>query len=107
MNRLALLLIALLAVLALGLQGYQYRQAQEYQRDLARELDALRTELQAVKEDNAKLREELVALQNSDLDALVDDASEALVSGWNSMLNALESELRKAEEALRERRQQD
>ncbi len=107
MNRFALLLLVLLAVAVLGFQGYQYRQSQEYQRDLARELAALRLELQEVKEDNAKLREELATLQNSDLDALVDDASEALVSGWNSMLNALESELRKAEEALRERRQQD
>lgn len=107
MNRLALLFVALLAVVALGLQGYQYRQAQEYQRDLARELDALRTQLQEVKADNARLREEIADIQNSDLDALVDDASEALVSGWNSMLNALESELRKAEKGLRERRQQD
>ncbi|WP_372758269.1 septum formation initiator family protein [Litorivivens sp.] len=107
MNRIGLIVVAVIAVCALGLQGYQYQQGREYQRDLARELSALRAELQTVKEDNERLRQELAELQGNDLDTLVDDASEALVTGWNSMLTVLENELRKAEQALRDKRQQD
>lgn len=103
MNRWLSVLMCLVMAAVVSLQIYQLRSNQTFQRDMAQELATLRTELQAAREDNARLESELAELRSNDVGAMVEGASEALVTGWNSMLDALEMELRKAEKSLRER----
>ena len=103
MNRWLGLLMCIVMAAVVGLQYYQLRSNQAFQRDMATELASLRAELELTRKDNARLESELESLRKNDVGAIVEGASEALVSGWNSMLDALETELRKAEKSLRER----
>lgn len=103
MNRWLSVLMCLVMAAVVGLQYYQLRSNQAFQRDMAQELASLRAELEITRKDNARLENELEELRNNDVATMVEGAGEALVTGWNSMLNALEAELRKAEKSLRER----
>ena len=103
MNRWLSLLMCLVMAVVVGLQYYQLRSNQAFQRDMATELAAMKAELELTRKDNLRLEQEVERLRENDVGALVEGASEALVSGWNSMLSALETELRKAEKSLRER----
>ena len=103
MNKVLALSLSLVMAAVVGLQYYQFRSNERFQRDVARELAAIKAELELRREENVRINRELQDLRQSDIDVLVEDAGQALVNGWNSMLEALESELRKAEKALRER----
>ncbi len=103
MNRALVLLVCLVMAGLVGLQYYQLRSNQAFQRDMAQELSAIKAELEVIQKDNNRLEEELASLRGKDVGVMVEDASEALVTGWNTMLDVLESELRKAEKALQER----
>lgn len=103
MNKLLALLLCLVMAAVVGLQYYQLRSNEQFQRDVAQELALIKAELELQREENTRINRELQDLRQSDIDVLVEDAGEALVSGWTTMLEALESELRKAEKSLRER----
>ncbi len=106
MNRwlVPVLCVAIVALFAVQIYFYQTNRA--FQQNVASELAQVRAELEATRAENRDLKSALDELQANDLNAIVDDASEALVTGWNTMLDVLESELRKAEQAMRERREQ-
>lgn len=106
MNRwlVPVLFVAIVALVAAQVYFYQTNRA--FQQNVASELAQVRAELEATRAENRELKSALDELQANDLNAIVDDASEALVTGWNTMLEVLESELRKAEQAMRERREQ-
>lgn len=103
MNRWLLVLMCAVMAAVVGLQYYQLRSNQTFQRDMVQELSSLKAELELTRQNSARLEEELAELRSNDVGAMVEGASEALVTGWNSMLDALETELRKAEKSLRER----
>ncbi len=106
MNRwlVPVLCVAIVALFAVQIYFYQTNRA--FQQNVASELAQVRAELEATRAENRDLKSALDELQANDLNAIVDDASEALVTGWNTMLDVLENELRKAEQAMRERREQ-
>lgn len=103
MNKFLALVLCLVMAAVVGLQYYQLRSNEQFQRDVAQELALIKAELELQREENTRINRELQDLRQSDIDVLVEDAGQALVSGWNSMLEALETELRKAEKSLRER----
>lgn len=103
MNRWLGVLMCLVIAGVVGLQYYQLRSNQAFQRDMVQELSSLKAELELTRKDNARLEDELAELRKHDVSAMVEGAGEALITGWNSMLDALETELRKAEKSLRER----
>ncbi|MFT5576631.1 MAG: uncharacterized membrane-anchored protein YhcB (DUF1043 family) [Bermanella sp.] len=103
MNRWLSVLICLVMVTVVGLQLYQLRSNQAFQRDVAQELAVLRAELNGTRKDNERLESELAELRSNDISTMVEGAGDALVTGWSSMLDALETELRKAEKSMRER----
>lgn len=103
MNKLLALLLCLVMAAVVGLQYYQLRGNEQFQRDVAQELALIKAELELQREENTRINRELQDLRQSDIDVLVEDAGQALVNGWSSMLEALETELRKAEKSLRER----
>ncbi len=105
MSRWLSVLMCLVLAAVVGLQFYQLRSNQAFQRDMAQELSLLKAELELSRKDNARLESELAELRESDVATMVEGAGEALVTGWNSMLSALETELRKAEKRMRERSQ--
>ncbi|WP_372778143.1 hypothetical protein [Litorivivens sp.] len=106
MNRWLVPVLCVVIVALVVVQVYFYQTNRAFQQNVASELAQVRAELEATRAENRELRSALDELQANDLNAIVDDASEALVTGWNTMLEVLESELRKAEQAMRERREQ-
>ncbi len=106
MSRWLVPVLCVIIVALVALQVYFYQSNRAFQRNVASELAQVRTELAATQAENRELKSTLDELQANDLNAIVDDASEALVTGWNTMLEVLETELRKAEQAMRERREQ-
>lgn len=105
MNRWLVPVLCAVVVAMVCVQVFFIQSNRAFQRNVASELAAVKTELAATREENRELRTALDELQSSDLDAIVEEAGDALVTGWNSMLDVLETELRKAEEAMRERRE--
>lgn len=106
MNRWLVPVLCVAIVALVAAQVYFYQTNRAFQQNVASELAQVRGELEATRAENRELKSALDELQANDLNAIVDDASEALVTGWNTMLEVLESELRKAEQAMRERREQ-
>jgi len=106
MNRWLVPVLCVAIVALVAVQVYFYQTNRAFQQNVASELAQVRAELEATRAENRELKSALDELQANDLNAIVDDASEALVTGWNTMLEVLESELRKAEQAMRERREQ-
>lgn len=106
MNRWLVPVLCVAIVALVAVQVYFYETNRAFQQNVASELAHVRAELEATQAENRELRTVVEELQANDLNAIVDDASEALVTGWNTMLDVLESELRKAEQAMRERREQ-
>ena len=105
MNRWLVPVLCVAIVALVAVQVYFYQTNRAFQQNVASELAQVRAELDAARAENRELKSALDELQANDLNAIVDDASEALVTGWNTMLEVLESELRKAEQAMRERRE--
>ncbi|MBB3046105.1 septal ring factor EnvC (AmiA/AmiB activator) [Litorivivens lipolytica] len=107
MNRWLVPVLCAVVLALVCVQVFFIQNNRAFQRNVASELAAVKTELAETREENRELRAALEELQSSDLDVIVEEAGDALVTGWNSMLDVLESELRKAEEAMRERRERN
>ena len=107
MNRWLVPVLCAVVLALVCVQIFFIQSNRAFQRNVASELAAVKTELAETREENRELRAALEELQSSDLDVIVEEAGDALVTGWNSMLDVLESELRKAEEAMRERRERN
>lgn len=80
-------------------QWYESRQREEQLRQQLAEMQAQVVQLQ---EQVGSLRQEVQTLDESSVEGLVRDANEAILQGWEALVDTVENELKKAREALKE-----
>ena len=100
MGRQAIPLVLLLAIALVS--SWQFYEAQQREQQLQARVTELETNLQAMEERLKSLEGQVVKLRESSVEGLVNEANSAILEGWESLVNTVESELKKARKSLRE-----
>ncbi|MEJ2442545.1 MAG: hypothetical protein P8Y42_03665 [Exilibacterium sp.] len=90
-------LILLVAVVGVSWQWYQ---AGIRERQLQKQLLEMQGQVAQLQEQVGQLQTELNSLNKTSFKGLVRDANDAILSGWESLLDTVENEVKKAREAL-------
>lgn len=98
MNKLGVLLIAVL----FGTSAWFHYQTHLQLIELQQQNMVLNQQLVVVGEQLASISTQLSNFEVNSLDGLVRDANDALLSGWESLVNTVGEELKKAREELPE-----
>jgi predicted negative regulator of RcsB-dependent stress response len=96
------LLMTLVLACVTGVVSWQWYQSQQREQLLQQKLMDMQQQVSRLEEQTAHLRKELNQLNKTSFKSLVKDANNALLEGWQSLLNTVEGEIKKARDALNE-----
>lgn len=95
-----LLLAAIIVVVLLGLEYWQYRDAQAYRQTVNAQLMLLSERVNGIDERVRIAKNELDEIQQNSLGGLIESANDALIEGWSAMINSVEKELERAKKGI-------
>jgi uncharacterized protein HemX len=72
---------------------------------LKQQITVLSVQIDQLEEANTVLANRVSELEEDSLSSVVDQAGEAIVEGWQSMLKSVEEELEKAQQKIQEQRE--
>ncbi len=102
MKKFSLLLAVVLAGSAFA--NYQLWTALQLERQAHQQqrvsIDLMQEQLSLVNAELLRVNEQLVSLDENSLDGMVQQANDALLDGWESLMDRVDGELKKARKAL-------
>ncbi|WP_269619163.1 hypothetical protein [Zhongshania sp. BJYM1] len=91
---------AIIVVVLLGLEYWQYRDAQAYRKTVDAQLILLSERVNGIDERVRIAKNELDEIQQNSLGGLIESANDALIEGWSAMINSVEKELERAKRGI-------
>lgn len=94
-------LILLLLVAVLALEYLQWQQNKEQGRDLQVKLLQLNKQVSSLDQRLLAAEQQLVQLEDSSIQRLVEEANGAIIDGWQALINAVDEELKRVRQSLK------
>ncbi len=91
---------ALLVIILFAVSGWFHYQTHLQLTELKRQNKALNQQLMGVGEQLTAVSKALAKFESTSLDSIVRDANDALISGWESLVDTVAEELKKARDGL-------
>ncbi len=94
-----LIIIVLLVVVVFQL--YLYQESLKREQFLQHQINHLQQQVVGMEKELVAIKGVVLELNEGSLDAMVDDANEAIISGWEALMDAVNKELQNARDSLR------
>ena len=94
-----LIIIVLLVVVVFQL--YLYQESLKREQFLQHQINHLQQQVVGMEKELVAIKGVVFELNEGSLDAMVDDANEAIISGWEALMDTVNKELQNARDSLR------
>lgn len=94
-----LIIIVLLVVVVFQL--YLYQESLKREQFLQHQIGHLQRQVVDMEKELVVVKAMVLELNEGSLDAMVDDANEAIISGWEALIDVVNKELQNARDSLR------
>lgn len=91
-------LLVVLLVVTLAISGWMHYDTQQQLLASQRQIHQLNTQIAQLSEQMVLVHQELSRVNTDSIDGIVKDANEALLNGWESLVNTVGEELKRARE---------
>ncbi len=95
-----LMSLVLILIIALA-AAWQFYDMQQREQAMRLRLQALESSVNEMQQRLGTLEGQVTQLRESSVEGLVNEANTAILEGWESLVDTVENELKKAREALR------
>lgn len=94
-------ILIIVGILLIAGLGYLHYDSQQQLKQSRQKMFELKIELEQLKHRVSELEIEVRALEKSSVEAIVRDANSAILEGWESLVNTVENEIKKARESIK------